>query len=126
MSIEAIKSRLGSIGPRARDNLPGSVRRILDEDMPRLIAVAEAARTRNPLGEDEYYKMSAAQKELDDTLAALESSPLRPSMAARIQIASELLDPPVDTETGEKPEPLITQEQAREILDLPAAARAGS
>jgi hypothetical protein len=41
--------------------------------MPKLLAVAVAAKIRNPLGDDEYYKMADAVKALDDAIAALEA-----------------------------------------------------
>ncbi len=41
MNLDAIRARLGSIGPRALDNLPGSVRRLIEDDMPKLIVLAE-------------------------------------------------------------------------------------
>ncbi len=42
--------------------------------MPLLIEVAKAAKIRNHLGEEEFYKMSEAQKRLDNALAALEKA----------------------------------------------------
>ncbi len=42
--------------------------------MPLLIEVAKAAKIRNPLGEEEFYKMLEAQKRLDNALAALEKA----------------------------------------------------
>lgn len=41
--------------------------------MPKLLAVAEAAKTRNHLSECEYFKMDEAVKALDAALAALEA-----------------------------------------------------
>lgn len=42
MSLDALKARLGSISPSAMNTLPGSVRRIIEDDVPKLIALAEA------------------------------------------------------------------------------------
>lgn len=43
MTVDAIKSRLGSIGPRAMQGCPNSVQRILREDLPQLLEIAELA-----------------------------------------------------------------------------------
>lgn len=41
--LNGIKARLGSIAPSKMNELPKSVQRLLEDDMPRLIAIAEAA-----------------------------------------------------------------------------------
>lgn len=41
--LDDIKARLGSISPARMNEMPKSVQRLLEVDMPRLIEVAEAA-----------------------------------------------------------------------------------
>ncbi len=43
MTINSIQARLGSIGPLARERCPMSVQRILNEDMPILLEIADYA-----------------------------------------------------------------------------------
>lgn len=39
--------------------------------------------------------------------------------AGKFELVMALLDPPIDEETGIKPEPMITKEQALELLNAP-------
>ncbi len=43
MSLDAIKARLGALGPRALENLTPSVRRLVLDDLPLLIQLAHSA-----------------------------------------------------------------------------------
>jgi len=72
MTIEAMKARCGSVGPRALDNLPLSVRRIIEDDMKQLIRVAELSPKVLRLAEAEYGDdYDEAIPQLRDALAAL-------------------------------------------------------
>lgn len=44
MSLSKIKARLGSVSPQKIDLMPLAVQKILTEDMPKLIRIAEEAR----------------------------------------------------------------------------------
>lgn len=62
MNVDPVRARYGSLGPRAVENLPGGVRRLITEDLPKLLAIAAIADTMVkefiPLTEDTalYYK----------------------------------------------------------------------
>lgn len=45
MSLNAIKSRLGAIGPTQLSTLGKGARRLLEEDLPKLIAIASYAQS---------------------------------------------------------------------------------
>lgn len=50
---------------------------------------------------------------------SLKNDNMKSTPAARMAIIQELMDPPIDEETGIKPDPLITLDQVKEILNLP-------
>lgn len=53
MGLLNIKARLAAIGPMARQNAPQSIKRAINEDMPKLIRIAELAESL--LSEDENW-----------------------------------------------------------------------
>ncbi len=72
MSLDAIRARLGSVPPAKLNGLPRSVQRLLEEDLPKLIRVAEAAKLFERALHDFPARISG-HAELAEALTALES-----------------------------------------------------
>jgi hypothetical protein len=77
-NLNKIRSRLGSVSKTTRINLPPSVRRLLEEDLPALIAVADTGSRLMPrqsweqrLGETIVDGWEQFQDALDDVGAKL-------------------------------------------------------
>lgn len=73
MSLDKIKARLGSLSPARLNEMPRSAQMLLEDAMPKLIRVAEAARSF--LSEDEIRELMPCFTQglsLNDALAALE------------------------------------------------------